>query len=202
MSVPSDIAFTPAVKAIQAARGSRRAYERMEARGGWQTTVSPELAAFLAEADSFYLGTVNAAGQPYVQHRGGPPGFLRVIDGKTLGFADFTGNRQYITAGNLTDNPLAFIFVMDYVHGRRIKIWGTARVVPADSELARPLFPAGYRAKFDHAILFTIAAWDANCPQHIPQKLPAGQVAQAVARYEAQIAELECEVARLRGAAP
>ncbi len=200
MSISSDIAFTPAVKALQAERGSRRSYARMEDKGGWATTVTTDLAAFLGEADSFYLGTANAAGQPYIQHRGGPRGFLRVLDEKTLGFADYKGNRQYISTGNLADNPQAFIFVMDYVHRRRIKIWGAARVVTDPETIAR-LFPAGYAAKPEQAIIFTIAAWDANCPQHIPQKIPAEQVADALARYEARIAELESEVARLKAAA-
>jgi uncharacterized protein len=197
MSISTDIAFTPTVKAIQAERGSRANYARMEEKGGWKTTVTPDLAAFLGEADSIYVATANAAGQPYIQHRGGPPGFVRVIDGKTLGFADFKGNRQYITAGNLADNPRAHIFVMDYARRRRIKIWGTARVV-ADAETIARLFPAGYAAKPEQAILFTIAAWDSNCPQHIPQKFPAAQVVEALARYEARIAELEAEVARLK----
>ena len=132
----SDVAFTPAVKAIQAKRGSREQYAKMEARGGWRTTVTADLAQFLAEARSFYLATANAEGQPYIQHRGGPPGFLRVIDERTLGFADFKGNRQYITTGNLAENPKAYIFVMDYAHRRRVKLWGRARVVEDDPAAA------------------------------------------------------------------
>ena len=198
MTYSSDVAFTSTVKAIQAQRGSRESYARMEAKGGWATTVDPVLAAFLAEADSFYLATANAAGQPYVQHRGGPRGFLRVLDERTLGFTDFKGNRQYISTGNLADNPHAFVFVMDYANRRRIKIWGTARVVDADANLLTRLFPAGYNAKPDQAILFTIAAWDSNCPQHIPQKIAADDVAALVDRYERRIALLEAEVAGLR----
>ncbi|MBM3510111.1 MAG: pyridoxamine 5'-phosphate oxidase [Alphaproteobacteria bacterium] len=201
MTFSSDVAFTPTVKAIQARRGSRQSYERMEAKGGWATTVDDELAQFLAAADSFYLATATAAGQPYIQHRGGPPGFLRVLDERTLGFADFKGNRQYISTGNLAENPLAFIFVVDYANRRRIKIWGTARVVEADPVRMERLFPAGYAAKPDQAILFSIAAWDSNCPQYIPQKISADDVAAMVEGYERKVALLESEVARLRAKA-
>ncbi len=134
-SYPSDIAFTPTVKAIQESKGSRQAYRGMESRGGWQTTVTPDLRDFLAELDMFYLGTANAEGQPYIQYRGGPAGFLRVINDRTLGFADFGGNRQYITLGNLQDNPKAFLFLMDYENRRRVKVWGRARVVEGDERL-------------------------------------------------------------------
>ena len=201
MTFSSDVAFTPTVKAIQAQRGSRQSYARMEAKGGWATTVDDDLAQFLAAADSFYLATATAAGQPYIQHRGGPPGFLRVLDERTLGFADFKGNRQYISTGNLAENPLAFIFVMDYANRRRIKIWGTARVVEADPALMERLFPAGYAAKPDQAILFSIAAWDSNCPQHIPQKIAADDHTALVERYERKVALLEAEVARLQARA-
>ncbi|HQR05288.1 MAG TPA: pyridoxamine 5'-phosphate oxidase family protein [Gemmatales bacterium] len=120
----SDIAFTPAVKAIQSQKGSRKSYARMEQSGGWQTTVTSDLTEFLAGLDMFYLGTANAEGQPYIQYRGGSPGFLKAIDEHTLGFADFGGNRQYITLGNLSENPKAFIFLMDYANSRRVKLWG------------------------------------------------------------------------------
>lgn len=200
MTYPSDVAFTPTVKALQTARGSRQGYAHMEQGAGWRTTITADLAQFLAEVDSFYLATANSEGQPYIQHRGGPPGFLRVLDEGTLAFADFKGNRQYITTGNLADNARAFIFVMDYLHRRRIKIWGTARVVEADAELLSRVFPMGYAARPEQVILFTITAWDTNCPQHIPQKIPAALVAAAVERFEARIAELEAEVARLKAA--
>jgi predicted pyridoxine 5'-phosphate oxidase superfamily flavin-nucleotide-binding protein len=189
----SDIAFTPAVKAVQERRGSRAGYARMEQKGGWPTTITPDLASFIARADSFYLATANQAGQPYVQHRGGPKGFLKVLDDKTLGFSDFKGNRQYITAGNLAENPRAFIFVMDYAHRRRVKIWGEARVVDADADLIQRLFPDGYDAEAEQAILFTVKAWNANCPQYIPQKFDAGDVAAALATLEARVRALEAE---------
>lgn len=194
----SDIAFTPAVKAVQARKGSRTAYARMEARGGWDTTITPELAAFLAEQDSVYLATASAEGQPYIQHRGGPPGFLRVLDEHTLAFADFAGNRQFITSGNLAENPRAHIFAMDYLHRRRIKLWGTARVVDDDPALLASLMPAGYAAKPEQVIVFTLAAWDSNCPQHIPQKVNVGDVAATVEALQRRVAELEAELARLR----
>jgi len=194
----SDVAFTPAVKAVQERRGSRKLYRRMEDRGGWQTTVTPELAAFIAERDSAYLATANSAGQPYVQHRGGPKGFIRVLDETTLGFADYVGNRQYITTGNLLENDRAFLFLMDYAHRRRIKIWGRARVVEDDSELLARIMPAGYAARPEQAIVFTIEAWDVNCPQHIPEKLDAVDVAAAIGKLQRRIDVLEAENARLR----
>jgi hypothetical protein len=197
-SYASDVAFTPAVKAEQERRGSRAQYARLERARGWHSRVTPELAAFLAGRDSFYLATANADGQPYIQHRGGPKGFLRVIDERTLGFADFRGNRQYITAGNLAENDRAFIFLMDYARRQRIKIWGRARVVEGDEALIASLRMPGYAGKPEQAIVFTIAAWDANCRQHIPQLFAAADVAEAVGRLQARMAELEAEVMRLR----
>lgn len=200
MSKPSsDIAFTPAVKAVQTRRGSRAGYKSMEDRGGWATTVTPDLAAFLANARSFYIATANADGQPYVQHRGGPKGILRVLDDKTLGFADFKGNRQYITTGNLSENAKAFIFVMDYARRQRLKLWGTARVIEDDPALVEKLRPEGYAAEPLQAIVFTIEAWDRNCPQHIPQLLPMEDVQRAITVLEQRIAALEAENVRLRG---
>lgn len=196
---PSDAAFSPAVKSIQARKGSREAFALLEQSRGWRTEIDENLAAFLAETNSFYLATASAGGQPYIQHRGGPKGFLKVLDKHTLAFADFAGNRQYITQGNLSENPTAFMFVMDYAHRRRVKIWGEARVVEDDSALMQSLMPKHYRARGEQVILFTIAAWDTNCPQHIPQKFDAADVAAALAARDARIAELEAEVAALKG---
>ena len=193
----SDIAFTPAVKAIPARKGSRAAYARMEAGGGWQTRVTPELTEFIAAQTSIFFGTANAAGQPYIQHRGGPPGFLRVLDDKTIAFADFTGNRQFISVGNLAENPKAYLFLIDYAERRRIKIWGTARVVADDPKLLGELMPADYKARPDQAIVFTIEAWDANCPQHIPVRFEAADVQRALDAKDRRIADLEAQVARL-----
>ena len=201
LNYPSDVAFTPAVKAIQARKGSRDAYAKVEARGGWHTEIDQDLAAFLAAQDSLFLATATAGGQPYIQHRGGPKGFIRVLDKQTLAFADYGGNRQYITQGNLTENPKAYIFLIDYAHRRRIKIWGEARVIDDDPALLQSLMPQGYRARPEQVILFRIAAWDSNCPQHIPQKFDAADVAQALAARDARIAELEAELAALKNEA-
>ena len=189
----TDIAFSPAVKAVQERRGSRTAYARLEQNGGWDTMVDAVLAKFIAGMRSFYLATASKDGQPYVQHRGGPPGFLRVIDETTLAiaFADFTGN--------LAENPRAVLFLMDYLHRKRVKIWGQARVIENDPELIARLFPEDYRARPEAAILFTVEAWDANCPQHIPQMVFAEDVAAAIEALNERIAALEAENARLRG---
>jgi predicted pyridoxine 5'-phosphate oxidase superfamily flavin-nucleotide-binding protein len=195
----SDVAFTPTVKAIQARKGSREAYANVEQRGGWRTEINEDLAAFLAAADSAYLATASADGQPYIQHRGGPKGFIRVLDKKTLAFADYRGNRQYITQGNLSENTKAYVFVMDYAHRRRVKLWGEAHVVEDDDALLQSLMPRGYKARGEQVILFRISAWDTNCPQHIPQKFDAADVAAALASREARIAELEAELAALKG---
>jgi predicted pyridoxine 5'-phosphate oxidase superfamily flavin-nucleotide-binding protein len=195
----SDVAFTPAVKAIQTRKGSRDGYAEVEENGGWRTEVDDRLAASLAEANSFYLATASADGQPYIQHRGGPKGFVKVLDKNTLAFADYVGNRQYITQGNLSENPKAHIFLMDYAHRRRIKIWGEARVVDDDPALTKSLMPQGYRARPEQVVLFRISAWDTNCPQHIPQKFDAADVAQALAVRDRRIAELEAELAALKG---
>jgi uncharacterized protein len=194
----SDVAFTPTVKAIQARKGSRQGYAGMEERGSWETHVTPELAEFIARQTSVFLGTASSDGQPYIQHRGGPPGFLKVLDDKTIGFADFAGNRQYITLGNLADNPKAFLFLIDFKNRQRIKIWGEARVVEDDSALIKKLKSDGYRAKAERAILFTVSAWDINCPQHIPQRFEAAEVTAMLAERDRRIAALEAELALLR----
>ncbi len=194
----SDIAFTPAVKQIQTINGSRASYAKMEQGRGWQSRVTPDLAAFLAELDMFYLGTASAEGQPYVQYRGGPPGFLKVLDEATLAFADFSGNRQYITLGNLSENPRAFLFLMDYAQSRRVKLWGTAKVVADDTDLLERLRDPGYPGKVERAILFTLEAWDVNCPQHIHKRFSQRQVAPVLEGLQRRIEELEAELAALR----
>ena len=194
----SDVAFTPSVKGVQTRKGSRHGYARMEERGAWQTRITPDLARIIEAQTSVFLATVNADGHPYIQHRGGPAGFLRVLDDKTIGFADFAGNRQYITQGNLADNPKAHLFLIDYAHRKRVKIWGEARVVERDGELMAQLMPHGYKARPEQVILFTVSAWDANCPQHIPQRFEAADVAAALGERDKRIAALEGEVVRLR----
>jgi len=195
----SDVAFTPAVKQIQTRKGSRNAYARVEQNGGWRTEIDEDLAAFLAQTNSLYFATASADGQPYIQHRGGPKGFVKILDKTTLAFADYSGNKQYITQGNLSENPKAHLFVMDYAHRHRVKIWGEARVVDDDPALMASLMPQGYRARPEQVILFKIAAWDTNCPQHIPQKFDAADVAAALAARDARIVELEAELAVLKG---
>lgn len=194
---PSDVAFSPAVKAIQDRKGSRENYARMEEGEGWSTTITPALAAFIAEQNSIYLGTASSAGQPYIQHRGGPPGFLRAVDESTLAFVDFKGNRQYITQGNLSENPRAFIFLMDYTRRRRIKLWGTAWFVEGDAELVKSLMPDGYRAHPEQVFMFRLSAWDANCPQHIPKRVDLAEMEAVIAAKDGTILELTEQVAEL-----
>jgi predicted pyridoxine 5'-phosphate oxidase superfamily flavin-nucleotide-binding protein len=196
----SDLAFTPAVKREQEKRGSRAQYERVEAKGGFRTAITDDLRAFVAERDSFYLSTASATGRPYIQHRGGPKGFLRAIDDRTLAFPDFAGNKQYITLGNLAENDQAFIFLMDYALQQRVKLWGRARVVEATDEpaLTARLRHPDYRAKIERVVLFTVEAWDSNCRQHILPRYDEATVARLVAKMTDRIEELEAEVAGLR----
>lgn len=193
----SDVAFTEVVKAIQARKGSRAAYARMEQGGSWEQSITPALKTEIEAQTSVFLATANSRGQPYIQHRGGPAGFLKVLDEHTIAFADFVGNRQYITQGNLQENPQAHLFLIDYARRRRVKIWGTARVVEGDAALLAQLMPTGYKARPEQVMLFTVAAWDVNCPQHIPQRFEAADVAAALASRDQRIAELEAEVKRL-----
>ena len=194
----SDIAFTPAVKAVQERLGSRQAYAGMESRGGWSRTITDDLAQFIAGRDSFYLGTASAAGQPYIQHRGGLPGFLKVIDKSTLGFADYRGNRQYISMGNLEENDRVFVFLMDYPNRRRIKIWGRADVVENDPALLARLADPGYDAKLERAFLIHLEAWDVNCPQHITPRFTSQELKPRIQKLLDRIAELESELSRTR----
>jgi len=195
----SDVAFTPAVKAIQSRKGSRELYTGVEERGGFHTEIDENLAGFLADVNSFYLATSSNDGQPYIQHRGGPKGFIKILDKNTIAFADYRGNRQYITLGNLSENRKAYIFVMDYAHRRRVKIWGEARAVEDDPALMQSLMPKGYKARPEQVILFRIIAWDSNCHQHIPQKFDSADVAAAISSRDARIAELEAELAAAKG---
>lgn len=191
MKPTSDIAFTPAVKALQEKNNSRRSYERMERMGGWRSEVTQDLSEFLGTMDSFYLGTTNSEGQPYIQHRGGPKGFLKVLDPKRLAFADFSGNKQYISIGNLSENNKAYIFLMDYRNQTRVKIWGTAEVVEEDTDLIASLSDENYNAKSERAILFTVEAWDINCRQHIKQRFTAEDIEKVTQPLYDRIKELE-----------
>jgi len=197
MNYSSDIAFTPAVKAIQQRKGSRKAYARMEEAGDWKTRIDEYLKAFIEQQTSVFMATVNGDGQPYIQHRGGPAGFLRVLDSETIGFVDFIGNKQYISLGNLAENPKAHLFLIDYANRRRVKIWGEARVVEGDEKLTTRLMPPAYKARASQVILFRVTAWDENCPQHIPQRFEAADVAAVLAQQEERIAELESEILKL-----
>ncbi|NEQ48543.1 MAG: pyridoxamine 5'-phosphate oxidase family protein [Leptolyngbya sp. SIO3F4] len=191
----ADIAFTPAVKAAQTERGSRETYERYIAKSPANDTITLELAEFISQMDGSYLGTVSSNGYPYIQFRGGPPGFLKVLDDKTIGFADFSGNVQYITVGNLSENDKAFLFLMDYRHRRRFKLWGRARYVENDPELIEQLRMPDYPAKIERAVLFTVEAFSQNCPQHIPIHYSETELLEAVhaatAPLQARITELE-----------
>lgn len=190
----SSLVFTPAA---QAERGSAKAYaQRIEE--GFPDSVTPELAAFIAQMDTAFLGTANAQGAPYIQHRGGPKGFIKVIDARTLGFADYRGNRQYITLANLSENDRAYLFLLDPARKQRIKMWGRARVVENDPALVETLFDKGYKAKPERAILFTIDAWDVNCSQHIVTRFTEAELEGAFDKIQMKIAELEAENAALR----
>jgi predicted pyridoxine 5'-phosphate oxidase superfamily flavin-nucleotide-binding protein len=195
------VAFSPAVQRIQAERGSREAYARVEASspsGGSETEVTDELADFLAQINTAFLATASAAGQPYVQHRGGPKGFIRALDAHTLGFVDLRGNRQYISTGNLAENDRVCLFLMDYTHKRRVKVWGTASVVPATPELLARFDSLGPKARPEQVVVVHVSAWDVNCQQYIPVKIDAEDVAAAIEKLEARIAELEAENQALR----
>jgi len=194
----SDIVFTPAARRAQVERGSAGAYENKFA-AGFPDTVTPELAAFIAEQDTAFLGTASAVGAPYIQHRGGPKGFIKVIDEHTLGFADYRGNRQYITLGNLSENHRAYLFLIDFSRRQRIKLWGRARVLENDDTLIAKLFDRGYKARPERVILFTIQAWDVNCSQHITARLTVDEVEHLAATVRERIAALQAENARLRG---
>ena len=196
MTNPTDFAFSASVKAAQERKGSREIYAEMRMRD----EVDARLASMVPNVRSFYLASASADGQPYIQHRGGPPGFLQVLDKHRLGFADFGGNKQYISTGNFDENPKAYIFLMDYTQQRRIKIWGEVEIHGKDHELAAQLMPKGYRARLEQIMIFKIAAWDVNCPQHIPQMFFAEDVEAALDEHRAKIAELEAELSALRGA--
>jgi hypothetical protein len=193
----SSVVFPAAARLAQAERGSARLYEKRVA-AGYPDRVTPDLKGFLAELDTAFLATTSAEGAPYIQHRGGPKGFIKVLDDKTLGFADFAGNKQYITISNLAGNDRAFLFLLDFANRQRIKVWGRARVVEHDPALMERLVDPGYRARPERAILFTIEAWDVNCSQHITERYTQGEIAVAVSGLRNRITELEAENARLR----
>lgn len=198
MSNSEDVLFSPAVKSEQARLGSRSHFEDRE----WATEITDNLRQFLAAIDTFFLATASADGRPYVQHRGGPPGFLKPIGTHTLAFADFAGNRQYITLGHLKENDRAHIFIPHFATQQRLKLWGRARAVEGDLELMERLVDPAYKAKPQRAIVFTLEAWDVNCRQHIVPRYSEAEMAPAMNKLIARIKELEEEVARLKGEKP
>ncbi len=198
LAPPSDVAFSPAVKRAQERKGSRAMLAKRDETRGFGTVITPDLKAFIEMQVSVFLATASADGQPYVQHRGGPEGFLRVLDEHTIAFADYAGNRQYITLGNVSENTKAQLFLIDYMQKQRVKIWGSLRAVEDDADLVARLMPQGYRARPEQVLIFTVAAWDVNCSQHIPQRFEAADVAASLTKREDRIAELEAEIARLR----
>lgn len=181
----TDIAFTRSVEEMQALLGSRERMERLAESGRWQDEISDQLAVFIGQRTSVYLGTASADGRPYVQHRGGKPGFIEIVDKRTLAMADYAGNQQYISLGNLAENDRAFLFLIDYETQSRIKLWGRARVVDVDGP--------------NRALHFTIEAWDVNCSKYIPEMYSYDTVQTIVAKLTDRVAELEAEVARLKG---
>ena len=198
--VISDIAFTPSVKTIQERLGSRKNYARMEQGAGWSETVTADLAGFIAERDSLYLGTASADGRPYIQHRGGKRGFIKVFDDQRLGLADFSGNRQYISMGNLSENDRAFMFLMDYPNRRRIKIWGRAEFVEDDAELLERVIDVDYEARPERALVFHVEAWDVNCPQHITPRFTQEEIEPAIRELEQRNESLQARVEELEAA--
>ena len=198
MSGPDDVMFSPAVKAEQTRLGSRAMFEDRE----WKTEITDDLRQFLAVIDTFFFATASADGRPYIQHRGGPPGFLKPIGTHMLAFADFAGNRQYITLGHLKENDRAHIFILHFATRQRVKLWGRARIVEGDLALMERLADPSYKARPERAIVFTLEAWDINCPQHIQPRYTEAEIAPAVDRLAQRIKELEEEVARLKGIKP
>ncbi len=196
------IVFPPAVRQAQERLGSRGKGQMLETKGRFVRPFTDDVAQFIALRDSCFLGTASADGRPYIQHRGGPPGFLKLLDDHTIGFADFRGNRHYITVGNLSENDRAFLFLPDFGAQARVKLWGRARVVENDPDLLARLVVPGYDAVVERAILFTVEAWDTNCDQHIPHLVHVDEVVQHLITAKARIAELEAEVARLKAEAP
>ncbi|GAB5467904.1 MAG: pyridoxamine 5'-phosphate oxidase family protein [Rhodospirillales bacterium] len=197
---PAAVMFSPSVRAAQTRLGSRQVFSERERKGLLRQDITEDLAAFLAERDSCYLATASAAGQPYLQHRGGPKGFLKPLGPRLLGFADFAGNRQYVTLGHLQENPQAFLFLMDYSNRTRVKLWGRAHTIEDDPVLLRSLAVPGYQARLERALLFEVDAWDINCKQHIAPRYDEPVLEAIVAKMQQRINALEAELAALKSA--
>jgi predicted pyridoxine 5'-phosphate oxidase superfamily flavin-nucleotide-binding protein len=199
MSNNSDLVFPPAARRAQEQRGSAKAYAgRLEE--GFPGEITTDLAQFIARIDTAFLGTLTENGSPYIQHRGGPRGFIKIIDEKTLGFADYRGNRQYITISNIESNDRAFLFLFDPATRSRIKIWGRLKAVEGDATLIEKLFDQGYKAKPERVLLFTVEAWDVNCSQHITERYTKEEIQGAVAQIQQNFVALEAENKQLRAA--
>lgn len=200
----AEIGFTPRVLAEQARQGSATAYAKFLSEGAdARDSIGPDEAAFIAQRDGFYQATVSETGWPYVQFRGGPRGFLKVLDEKTIAYADFRGNRQYLSVGNLKGEGRVALILMDYPNRRRLKVWGSATIVEAadDPELIARLHDAGYKARPERAVVITVAAFDWNCPQHIPERYTLEELEPAFAQIRAELTRLREENARLKGEA-
>ena len=197
MSEPEDVLFSPTVKAEQTRLGSRALFEGKD----FKTEITDDLRQFLAAIDTFFFATASADGRPYVQHRGGPPGFLKPIGTHTLAFADFAGNRQYITLGHLKENDRAHILIPHFATQQRVKLWGRARVIEGDRELMERLVDPVYKARPERAVAFTLEAWDINCRQHIVPRYSEAEIAPAIDKLAQRIKELEAEVERLKSGA-
>lgn len=201
----AEVAFTPLVKAQQQEHGSRSQYQRVEQAGPPGDRLGPAERDFIGRRDGFYLATVSETGWPYIQFRGGHPGFLRILDDRTLGFADLRGNRQYITTGNLRHDTRVALFLMDYAHQARLKILGRASVLentPEAAERIAELRQPEERSPAERAVLIHIEAFDWNCPQHITPRFTQAEIDQAIQPLHRRIVDLEAENARLRAGNP
>jgi uncharacterized protein len=199
----AEIAFTPTVKQLQEELGSRTAYARMESVPESRNHRLSEMEVeFIAARNSLYMATVSETGWPYIQHRGGPRGFVRALDETTIGFADFRGNRQYISLGNLMNEDRVSLFFMDYPNKARLKLFGRAKIVGLDDPMTLSrLEIADYRARVERGFLIKVEGFDWNCPQHITERHTLDEVRVTTAPLTARIAELEAELIRLRTAA-
>jgi uncharacterized protein len=195
-----DIAFTPSVKALQEKLGSRKLYASLEAGAHHNNELGPDESTFIMERDSFYMASVSETNWPYIQHRGGPAGFVKVLDAKTLGFADYRGNRQYVSVGNFTKNDRAALFFMDYPHRTRLKLLGHVELIGTEhTEVLKALSVSRYKAKVERGILIHVAAYDWNCPQHITPRFTQEQVETAIEQLRQRIATLEAQLTNVTG---
>jgi len=198
----AEIAFTPAVLAEQVHQGSAESYAKfLDPAAAPGNRLGPAEAAFVAQRDGFYQATVSETGWPYVQFRGGPRGFLKLLDEGTLAYADFRGNRQYLSVGNLKGDDRVALILVDYPNRRRLKVWGHARIVDVkeDPDLVARLHDPAYKARPERAVVIAVAALDWNCPQHLPQRYTLEELEPALSQLRAELQRLQAENAALRG---